>query len=151
VVATNWLAISRGSYGVAVLVAPDVLGGHMRGELSATTRTVMRILGVRLLFEAGVCGVAPTRCVLALETLVDGIHAVTMAAVALDSRNKRPRRAALLNVASAAAFTMADYAVMKRNRVDAGSPAASQQPLIRARDQLARRICGMLPLPVGIR
>jgi hypothetical protein len=148
----NWLSLVRAGYGAVVLAVPDELGGHVgEVELDRGTRRAMRILGGRQLFEAGVCTVKPTRCVLALEAIVDGIHAATMAGVASVTNNENRRRAATINVGTAMAFAVADLVAMRRTRIDASSPAASGIRLVELRDELARRICRALRLPAGLR
>jgi len=147
----NWLSVARAGYGVVVLVAPDELSGHFgEMELAPGTRRVVQILGGRQLFEAGVCAVKPTRCVLALEAVVDGIHAATMAVAAGLTDNHSRRRAATVQMGTALAFVVADVVAMRRTRIDASSPGASGNALLNRRDDLARRICRVLPLPVGI-
>ena len=148
----NWLSLARAGYGAVVLAAPDELAGHLgEMELAPGTRRAMQILGGRQLLEAGVCAAKPTRCVLALEAVVDGIHAATMAVVAGIPGNDSRRRAAAVNVGTALAFVVADVVAMRRTRIDASSPAASDNALLKVRDTLAQRICRTLPLPVGIR
>ncbi len=147
----NWLSVARAGYGTLVLAAPDELGGHFAGmELAPGTRRAMQILGGRQLFEAGVCAVKPTRCVLALEAVVDGIHAATMAVVAVATDNDSRRRAATVNVGTALAFVVADLVAMRRTRLDASSPGASANRLMKLRDGVAQQICRALPLPAGI-
>ncbi|MFZ0834069.1 MAG: hypothetical protein WAM92_13495, partial [Mycobacterium sp.] len=97
------------------------------------------------------CAVKPTRCVLALEAVVDGIHAASMAAVVLVTDNDSRRRAATVNVGAALAFVVADLVAMRRTRLDASSPGASDHRLMKLRDGVAQRLCRALPLPVGIR
>ena len=147
----NRLAAVRATYGLAALGMPDLLSGHI-GDMRLTTgiRRGMWLLAARQLLEAGVCAVKPTRCVLALETAVDAIHGASMGGVAVLTRNENLRRATAVNAATAAAFVAADLVALSRNRVDASSPAASDAPLLRARDRLARRICTALPLPARL-
>jgi hypothetical protein len=109
----------------------------------------MRVLAARQLFEAAVCAHNPTRCVLRLETLVDVIHGVTMAVIAAVSHNDSSRRAAAVNVATAAAFVGADVAAASRSHNIADSPGGNR--MIRLRDQTARWLCRTLPYPAGMR
>ncbi len=141
----NRLALARTGFGVAVLLAPDEVAGHIGDrQLSNGTRNAMRILGARLLVESAVCAVRPTRCVLALEALVDVIHGTTMGAVAMLSHSDSRRRAATANVATAAAFTVADVVAVRRHR-----PAPAGNALLRLRDRVAQFVCStVLPSPI---
>ncbi len=138
----NWLALTRAGFGAVVLLAPDEVAGHIGDlDLSSGTRRAMRILGVRLVLESAVCAVRPTRCVLALEAVVDVIHGVTMAAVAVLSDSDSRRRAAAANVGSAAAFAAADVVAIKRlQRIAAGEPNVA----LGWRDATADRMCRFL-------
>lgn len=134
----NSLALSRSSFGAAVLVAPDLTGGHVDGmTLGPGTRRAMQILGVRHLLQAGVCAVAPTRCVLSLEVAVDVVHGATMAAVAVVTRNDSRRRAAGINVLSAVAFALAGLYARQHSQSE-GPPSS---PILGARNRLAQSIC----------
>jgi hypothetical protein len=138
----NWLALTRAGFGVAVLLAPDEVAGHIGDrELSNGTRNAMRILGVRLLAESAICAARPSRSVLALEGAVDVIHGVTMAAVAMLSGNDSRRRAAAANVATAAAFTVADVVAVRRHRPAPDPPSSA---FLQLRDSVADRLCGAL-------
>jgi hypothetical protein len=143
----NWLALTRAGFGAAVLLAPDEIAGHIGDrQLGGGTRTAMRRLGVRLLAEAAICAERPSRSVLALEGAVDVIHGVTMAAVAMLSRNNSRRRVAAANVGSAAAFTVADVVAVRRHR-PAPHPASSA--FLQLRDSVADRLCEALMPSVG--
>lgn len=141
----NWLALTRAAFGAAVLLAPDEVAGHIGDRrLSRGTRNAMRILGVRLLFEAAVCYPRPTRCLLRCEAAVDVIHGASMTGVALVTRNDSRRRAAAANVVTATAFTVADAVSVRRsgyggvNRIDGGRA-------LQLRDAVAERVCRLLP------
>ncbi|BBX08215.1 hypothetical protein [Mycolicibacterium aichiense] len=138
----NWLALTRAGFGVAVLVAPDEVAGHVGDrDLSNGTRTAMRILGGRLLAESAVCALRPTRCVLKMEAVVDVIHGVTMGGVAVLSRNDSRRRAAGANVATATAFTVADVIAVRRHE----PPSAPESiTVLQWRNTLAERLCQWL-------
>jgi hypothetical protein len=139
----NRLALVRAVFGVAVLLAPDEVAGHVGDlHLSNGTRTAMRVLGGRLLAESAICAARPTRCVLAMEAVVDVIHGTTMGVVAVFSRNDSRRRAAAANVATAAAFTAADVVALWQRRPT--NPPGSA--LLRWRDAMADRLCRLLRL-----
>jgi hypothetical protein len=148
----NWLALVRAGYGASLLAAPHRFGGRSRKEdLTTTTRRSMRILAGRLLFEAAVCAVEPSRCILRLEAVVDAIHAGTMAVVVVASNHRPTRRAAAVNVATAVAFVGADVLTMTREHTAQPRPIARANPLLSTRDMVARRVCDMLPYPAGER
>ncbi|ORB52873.1 hypothetical protein BST42_12540 [Mycolicibacterium rhodesiae] len=143
--AVNWLALGRAGFGAVVLLRPDEVAGHIGDvELSDGTRTAMRILGARLLVESAVCAVRPTRCVIALEVVVDVIHGATMAAVAVVSDSDSRRRAAAANVLTAAAFAVADVAAIKRHQRNA---MAEPNVLLGWRDATADRLCRLMRIP----
>ncbi|MCX2929724.1 hypothetical protein ORI20_05535 [Mycobacterium sp. CVI_P3] len=108
----------------------------------------MRLLGVRLLAQSAICAVRPTRCVLAMETVVDLIHAATMGAVAVGSHDDGHCRAAAANVASASAFAAADLVAVRRHRQLSD---ASGNPVLRWRDTVADRLCRLLPRWASLR
>lgn len=138
----NGLALCRAGFGTLVLVAPDEVAGHIGDrQLTSETRNAMRILGLRLLAEAAVCAARPTRCVLALEAVVDVIHGATMGAVAVSTGNDSRRRAAAANVGSAAAFAVADVVAMRRHRPALSPP---HNAFLRWRDSVAERLCHLL-------
>ena len=142
----NRLATLRAGYGLAVLAAPDELGGHIGSmKLASATRTAMRVLAARQLFEAAVCAIDPTRCVIRLEVLVDVIHGVTMAAVAVVGNDDSSRRAAAVNVLTAAGFVAADVAALRHNTRRSSSETAESHFLLRTRDRIAAAICDKLP------
>ncbi len=148
----NWLACFRAAYGASLLVAPHRFGGQSRKEhLTTATRRSMRMLAGRQLFEAAVCAVEPTRRILRLEAVVDAIHAGTMAAVAVASDHRTTRRAAAVNVATAAAFVGADVLKMTRDQGEHRRPIAQGNSLLSTRDQVAHRLCDALPYPAGVR
>ncbi|KUI12336.1 hypothetical protein AU192_19915 [Mycobacterium lehmannii] len=143
------LAIVRAVYGVALLVAPDMFHGRPRTErLTTATRRSMRILAARQLFEASVCGVDPSKCLLRMEAVVDVIHAGTMVVVAAATSHASTRRAAAVNVATAALFVGADTVAARRARSDHASPSGANNLLL-ARDRVAGWCCRTLPYPVG--
>ena len=104
----------------------------------------MRILGARLLFEAGVCYARPTRCLLTCEAGVDVIHGASMAGVAVLTRNNSRRRAAAANIATATAFTVADVIAARRGGSGDGIPSSGGTAM-QFRDRVAERVCRLLP------
>lgn len=145
------MAMVRAAYGVALLTAPEAFHGRPDIErLTTATRRSMRVLGARQLFEAAVCGVEPSRCLLRMEAVVDVIHAGTMMIVAAVTDHASTRRAAALNVAAAAVFVGADALAAQRFRADRSGPA-SANTLLLTRDRVAEWFCRALPYPVGTR
>lgn len=138
----NRLSVARAGYGAALLVAPDVFHGRPKTErLTTATRRSMRILAIRQLSEAAVCSVDTTRCLLRLEALVDVIHAGSMLGVAVLTKHPSTRRAALVNVATAAAFVGGDVVVAARIPPDQVRPVAAANSFLRLRDRVAQWFC----------
>jgi hypothetical protein len=148
----NWLSQLRAGYGAALLLLPDSLGGQLTGgRLTRATRRSIRILAARQLFEAAVCAVDPRPSVVRLEALVDAIHAGTMGVVAVATDNRSSRRAAVLNVVTAAAFVGADIVAMSQARARYQSAPSGYNRLLYLRDKIARQLCEVLPYPAGTR
>lgn len=143
------LAIVRAAYGAALLAAPEAFHGRPRSErLTTATRRSMRILAARQLFEAAVCGVDPSRCVLRMEAVVDVIHAGTMMVVAAATNHASTRRAAAVNVATAAGFVIADTVGAARARSDQSTLSGANSMLL-LRDRIAEWCCRTMPYPAG--
>lgn len=141
----NWLAAGRAGFGVAALAAPDTLGGRLAGvRLTTQTRWAVRILGARQLLEAAVCAPVPTRCMVQLEAVVDGIHAVTMGVAAAVARRPSTRRAAAVNVVTAGVFLLADLYVANTMEVNGHG---EHNRVLQLRDRLAQWVCGLLRIP----
>lgn len=70
--------------------------------MSRRARQVMRLLGVRHVIQAAVTRARPTRSVLAVGAVVDGLHAVSMLMLGVTRREWRGP--ALVDAAAAAAL-----------------------------------------------
>ncbi len=70
---------------------------------------MVRVLGARQVLQAVVTGLAPTPSVLWLGAKIDATHAASMVGLAVF--NRRYRRAALIDAAIAAAFTLVGSAL----------------------------------------
>jgi hypothetical protein len=135
----NWLAAGRAGFGLAALAMPDTLGGRLAGvRLTNQARWAVRILGARQLLQAVVCAPAPTRCLVQLEAVVDGVHAGTMATVAVLAHHHSTRRAAAANVVGALGFMVADLVMANSARVkDVGGQG---NRVLLVRDRLAQQV-----------
>ncbi len=116
----RWFAAGRLVWGIALLVAPRRIYRVASGSAGTSgTTTVVRVLGVREAAQASFGVAAPTPFVLAAGATVDGVHALTMLAVALSRRYRRPAVAA---AGVAFGFTLIGL-VMVRRPSDRKSPA----------------------------
>ncbi|MEN3300643.1 hypothetical protein [Pseudonocardia sp.] len=95
-------------WGAVLLLAPGAVLALTTGPdfpCGGAARVVLRILGVRLLLQAGVELRWPRPRVLAVAAAVDGVHAAT--GVAFGAADRRWRRSALLDAAIAAGCCLA--------------------------------------------
>jgi hypothetical protein len=100
---TRRASLARAGYGLALLCVPGRLITAATGRpASARARAVARVLGVRHLAQAAVCGTLPVRGLLAAGALADSLHAASM--LALASSDAQLRRAVLADAAVEAAF-----------------------------------------------
>jgi hypothetical protein len=83
------LAIARGAWGAALLIAPDRFLAREAGQAFCSERAVARILGARQLAEAGILLRAPKRRPPIWAIAVDLLHAASMLAVAAASPTLR--------------------------------------------------------------
>jgi hypothetical protein len=97
------LAIARGAWGAALLIAPDRFLARNEGQSSGSERAVARVLGARQLAEAGILVCAPERRPPIWAIAVDLIHAASMLAVGAASPTLR--RDALRSAAIATALS----------------------------------------------
>jgi hypothetical protein len=105
--------------------------------LERRSRRVIRVLGIRQLFQALVTGAQPSATVLWLGAVVDAAHAASMVALALCSR--RWRRAALGDAMVASLFALAGAAAARWGR-----RTAAQTGWGARRDRLAERVAARL-------
>jgi len=107
--------IARGRlvYGAALLLAPDALLGELRmGPLDRRARSVARVLGARQLIEGTLVGSGASVRRIGLGAAVDGVHALSMGALAwLDPRR---RRLATANALVATALALAGVVEVRR-------------------------------------
>ncbi len=127
------LAVARAGYGAALLLArrPLLRSLGTRPDRSATL--TVGALGARHVVQAVVTWLCPDRRVVLSGTVVDGLHATSM--LALAAADARRRRAALVDAADAAvwaAFGIADLArSLRRPAQPAGvddRPSGRPQP-----------------------
>jgi hypothetical protein len=83
---------------------------------SPRARAIVRVLGARNLAQALVELAAPGRVVLTAAAGVDALHALSFLAFAAARPERRWRRAMLLNVATAGAFSAATLLTRDRGR-----------------------------------
>lgn len=120
-VTPRWFAAGRLVWGIALLVAPRRIYRAASGSAGTSgTAAVVRVLGVREAAQASLGLAAPTPFVLAAGATVDGIHALSMLAVAALSR--RRRRPAVAAAGVAFGSTLIGLA-MARRPLDHPSPA----------------------------
>ncbi len=95
-------AAGRAAYGVILLAAPGRLLAGAGATASRRQRQVARLLGARHIVQAAAMARAG-RPMLAVGAVADGLHAASMAAVAV--ADARARRAALADAAVASLLT----------------------------------------------
>ncbi|HLI58060.1 MAG TPA: hypothetical protein VKV21_00205 [Solirubrobacteraceae bacterium] len=108
-------AIARGRlvYGAALVLAPDALLGALdAGEVDGRARTFARVLGARQVAEAALVGPGASARRIRVGAAVDGIHALTM--VALAGLDRRRRRLATVNALIASALALAGVVELRR-------------------------------------
>lgn len=118
------VSAARGAWGAALLVAPErLLASVAAGEpLDARARAFARALGVRQLLEAALLRRAGARAV-ALGAAVDGVHALSVLALAAADRSRR--REALANALVATGFAI-EGATRARQAADGARPIAGR-------------------------
>jgi hypothetical protein len=109
---TRWASVARAAYGAALLCAPGPIVRMITGvPATPRVRSVVRVLGVRHLAQAAVCGLVPARGLIRAGTATDGLHSASM--LALAGVEPRLRRALLADAAVAAAFAAAAEAALR--------------------------------------
>jgi hypothetical protein len=109
----------RASYGLALLCVPGPMITALTGApVSGRVIAVARVLGVRQLVQAGICGLAPTRGLTQVGVAVDGLHAASM--LGLAGVEPGLRRALLAETAIAAGLASATTASLHRQPGVAG-------------------------------
>jgi hypothetical protein len=86
--------------------------------VSGRVLAVARVLGVRQLAQAGICGLAPTRRLVQAGVAVDGLHAASM--LGLAGAEPGLRRALLAETVIAAGLASATIASLHRQPGVAG-------------------------------
>jgi hypothetical protein len=110
--ASRWASLIRVGYGAALLCRPGALLQARTGRPpSRRARAVCRILGLRHLVQAAVCGAYPARRLVRAGILVDVLHAASMLALASDDAAMRP--AALADSAVAGGLAAACGACLR--------------------------------------
>ena len=103
----------RFAAGTALLLFPGrVLGDLPHRRVDRAARGFARVLGARHLVEATVLWRRPTHRWVEVGAAVDGVHAATMAALAVARPDER--RLALVNAVSAGALAAAGVAESRR-------------------------------------
>jgi hypothetical protein len=109
---TRWASLVRAGYGAALICMPGRLIQARSGRPpSRRARAIGRVLGVRHLAQAAICGAAPTRWLIGAGAAADVLHAVSMAALAAEDAELRP--ALLTDAAIATAFAAAGGASLR--------------------------------------
>jgi hypothetical protein len=110
---TRWLSAFRAAYGVALLCAPKAMITRLTGgPVTPRTCAVVRVLGVRQLAQAAVCGLVPARGLIEAGSAVDGLHAASM--LALAGTTPSLRRAAATDGAIAATLAGLSAVALRR-------------------------------------
>jgi hypothetical protein len=110
---TRWVSIVRVCYGVVLLAVPGpLITGVTGGPVSARVRAVARVLAVRQLAQGTISCLAPTSGLIRAGAAADGIHGVSM--LALAGTESGLRRALLAETAIAAALGSATAAALRR-------------------------------------
>jgi hypothetical protein len=102
----------RAGWGLVLIVAPDAVIAASNGRSDRTSRTTLRVLGLRHLVQAAVVGGHPTRTFQRLGVAVDVLHASS--AVALAGIDTRQRRPALTEAAIAGGWALTGWVVQTR-------------------------------------
>ena len=106
------VALGGGFLGVLLLAPERVLRADAGRPIPAPAVTVVRVLGLRHLLQAGVAAALPTGPVAGLGALVDTAHAGSCAGVAAWS--SRWRRAALIDLLVESAFAASGWSAGRR-------------------------------------
>jgi len=108
----RWACAVRASYGAVLVCAPGPLIRARTGRRpSRRVQAVARLLGLRHLAQALVCGAAPTRWLIRAGAAADLLHAASMLAVAAEDRRLQP--AALTDAGIATGFAAAAGAFLR--------------------------------------
>ncbi|HEY2507554.1 MAG TPA: hypothetical protein VGI58_13655 [Streptosporangiaceae bacterium] len=109
----RWASLVRAGYGAVLVCLPGPLIAMVTGK-PVTSRTVVvaRVLGVRHLAQAAICGLVPAPGVVRAGAAVDGLHAASMLAAA--AAEPGLRRATLADSGIATAFASAALATLRR-------------------------------------
>jgi hypothetical protein len=102
------MRIVRFSLGSLYLIAPKAVPDLLGVPTDRRARVVVRILGARHVLQAGAVSTTPDhRDALAVGSVVDAIHALSM--VALAAVDRRRRRLAVADAGAATAFALAGW------------------------------------------
>jgi hypothetical protein len=96
------LAAAQGAIGAVLLARPQRVTELLSNRQHPAPEAILRLLGARMLAQAGVQCVLPTRRTLLAGAAVDASHAASMLLLALHA--PRYRRPALASAGLAAAF-----------------------------------------------
>jgi hypothetical protein len=112
-VSIRWMSVARAGYGTALLCVPGrMITGLTGAPVNGRVLAVARVLGVRQLAQAAVCGLAPARGVIQAGAAVDCLHAASM--LALAGAEPRLRRPLLAETVIAAALASGAAAGLHR-------------------------------------
>jgi hypothetical protein len=120
---------ARAVLGTTLLVRPDVPVRLLGGAPTATSDTVVRVLGARWLLQAGLGMVVASRRAGtrrragAADAVVEGLHAASM--IALAATSPRWARPAAVNAAVAVVFAVADLRARPARPAGLRRPAGS--------------------------
>lgn len=88
--ATRWLSLARAAYGAALLCTPGPLIAAVTGyPASPPARFAARVLGLRHLAQALICGAIPVRGLIEAGAAADSLHAASMFVLAGTDRGRR--------------------------------------------------------------
>jgi hypothetical protein len=123
----RWAGAARACYGAVLLLMPGrVIAAATGRAASRRACVVARVLGARHLAQAVVCGLLPTRPVIAAGATADELHAASM--LALSAIAPGVRRAVLADAVTATALAAAGEASLRRDPAAGGwIPRASRR------------------------
>jgi hypothetical protein len=110
--ASRWASLIRAGYGAALIWRPRaILQARTGSPPSRRACVICRVLGLRHLAQAAVCGAYPARWLVRAGVAVDLLHAASMVALAGEDAHLRP--AALGDSAVAGGFAAVGGVVLR--------------------------------------
>lgn len=96
------LSLIRAAFGISLLVRPQLAAGQLHVPLDRRAALLARVLGARHVLQAALVGGRRSQ---RLGAAVDGVHAISMLAVA--AADQGHRRVCLTNAGTATALALA--------------------------------------------